>query len=287
MIPASFDYAAPSNLEEVIALLQAHHGARVLAGGHDLLTQMKLRHAAPPMLIDLRAVRGLRGITTVSNPDTLQIGAMTTCTDIALHPEVRAHATALAEAADSIGDMQVRNASTIGGNLAYGDPAADLPAALLALDAAILTQGAHGPRNIPADQFFVGSFRTVLDSDEVITAVHIPLQKLGHHSAYEKFKNPANGYPIVGVAASLVVREGGTIVSCRLGVTGSEAHPQRLYQAEDALKGKRASAAAFAAAISQGVASLKGRTDLYASGEYRVHLATILAERALGRAQAG
>lgn len=287
MIPASFDYAAPSNLEEVIALLQAHRGARILAGGHDLLTQMKLHNAAPPMLIDLRAIRGLRGITTMSNPDTLQIGAMTTCTELALHPEVRARATALAEAADSIGDMQVRNASTIGGNLAFGDPAADLPAALLALDAVILTQGAHGPRNIPADQFFVGSFRTVLDSDEVITAVHIPLQKIGHRSAYEKFKNPANGYPIVGVAASLVLREGGAVVSCRLGLTGSEAHPQRLYQAEDALQGKNASAAAFTAAISQGMAGLKGRTDLYASGEYRVHLAAILAERALARAQAG
>lgn len=287
MIPASFDYAAPSSLEEAITLLQAHPGARILAGGHDLLTQMKLHRLAPPLLIDLREVHGLRGITTLSNPDFLQIGAMTTCTEIALHPEIRTHAAALAEAADSIGDVQVRNASTIGGNLAFGDPAADLPAALLALEASILTQGAHGPRHIPADQFFIGSFRTALESDEVITSVHIPLPKTGQRSAYEKFKNPANGYPVVGVAVSLLRRDDGTIVSCRLGLTGSEAHPQRLYQAEEALKGQKASAAAFAAALSQGVAGLKGRSDLFASGEYRVHLVTILAERALARAQAG
>lgn len=287
MIPASFDYAAPTSLEEVITLLQAHQGARVLAGGHDLLTQMKLHHLTPPMLVDLRQIRGLRGITKVSNPDFLQIGATTTCTEIALHAEVLAQATALAEAAASIGDMQARNASTIGGNLAFGDPAADLPAALLALDASIVTQSAQGGRTIPADQFFAGSFRTVLERDEVITAVHIPLQKGGGRSAYEKFKNPANGYPIVGVAASLVRQENGAIASCRLGFTGAEAHPQRLYQAEEAIKGKKASAAAFSAAVALGVVGLKGRSDLYASGEYRVHLITVLAERALARAQAG
>ena len=133
----------------------------------------------------------------------------------------------------------------------------------LALEASILTQGAHGPRHIPADQFFIGSFRTALESDEVITSVHIPLPKTGQRSAYEKFKNPANGYPVVGVAASLVRQDDGTIVSCRLGLTGSEAHPQRLYQAEEALKGKKASAAAFAAAISQGVACLLYTSDVY------------------------
>ena len=282
-MPRQFDYAAPGNVEEAVALLETHAGARVLAGGHDLLTQMKLRRLAPPFLVDLRKIEDLRGI--VPGDDQIVIGAMTTCAQIAADASLKAAGQALVEAADSIGDAQVRNCATIGGNLAYGDPAADLPAALLVLEATIQVVGPRGPRAIAADRFFLGASTTALEPSEVITSVRFAATPGRVGSAYEKFRNPANGYPIVGVAAKVVrAPSGGMLTTCRLAVTGATAHPQRLTIVEGLIAGKAQIPETIAAACARAGEGLSLTTDIYASGEYRAHLTAVMAERALSRA---
>jgi aerobic carbon-monoxide dehydrogenase medium subunit len=283
MIPKQFDYAAPESLDEALALLGRNTGARVLAGGHDLLTEMKLRRAMPPFVVDLRNIRDLHGITHSASGTT--IGALTTCSELVADSAIRASGLVLVEAAESIGDVQVRNCATIGGNLAFGDPAADLPAALLVLDATIQVAGPRGRRTIPADQFFVNSFKTALEPGEIITAVEIPAAPAGTGSAYEKFRNPANGYPICAVAARVVRAPNGVFFNvCRLAITGASAHPVRLRNVETAIEGKAQLPETIAAACAKAADSLSPVTDLYASGEYRGHLAAVLTERALTRA---
>lgn len=284
MIPASFDYVAPANLDEATSLLRQRRGARVLAGGHDLLTQMKLRRLAPPLLVDLRNIGGLRGITG-SRPDGQggSIGSMVTCAEIAADKALTASATALVEAARSIGDAQVRNACTIGGNLAYADPAADLPAAVLVLEAAIQVTGPDGTRTLDADQFFLGPNMTALENAEIITAIDLPAGN-GSGSAYEKVKNPANNYPICGVAARISRSADGTVGTCRVAVTGVSAHPRRLRNVEAELEGRQPTEANISAACVGAADGLAPTTDLFASGEYRAHLTRVLAAKALTRA---
>ena len=195
---------------------------------------------------------------------------MTTCAQIAAEETIKASAQALAEAADSIGDVQVRHCATIGGNLAYADPAADLPAALLALEARIRVAGPNGRREIPADQFVLGPFMSSLERNEIITSVVIPAGAGQAGSAYEKFRNPANGYPICGVAAMAVRAASGNLVAtCRVAVTGAMAHPQRLTALEAAIENKAQIPETIAAACARGVADLTFVTDLFASDEYR------------------
>ena len=188
MIPAQFDYSAPESVADAVGLLQGRPGARVLAGGLDLLTQMKLRHVSPPLLVDLRKIASLRGVQLLD--DSLHVGAMTTCAEIVASQAIQDGYQVLAEAADVMGDAQVRNVSTIGGNLAGGDPASDLAAAVLALDATLQLTGPDGSRSIAADQFFRGAFTTALENAEIITAVALPAAPAVSGSAYEKIKNP-------------------------------------------------------------------------------------------------
>jgi len=282
MIPARFDYAAPESLPEAIAILQKQPAGKVLAGGHDLLTEMKLRRASPPMLVDLRKISSLRGIQVLSSG--LRIGSMSTCTELAGNAVIVKTYQALAEAADSIGDAQVRNACTIGGNLASADPAGDLAAAVLVLDGVIQVSGPDGARAIPADQFFLGAFTTSLNSAEIITSIDLPSTLSGSGSAYAKIKNPANNYPICGVAASVVVGRDGTIDLCQVAVTGVTAHPRRLHAVESALKGKTPSLDNIRGACVRSADGLTLISNLYASGEYRGHLTAVLAEESLSRA---
>jgi len=282
MIPARFDYAAAESVEEAVALLQSRAGARVLAGGQDLLTQMKLRHVSPPLLVDLRKIASLRGMQALETG--LRFGAMTTCTEIVASPAVKDGYQVLAEAADSIGDAQVRNVSTIGGNLASGDPASDLAAAVLALDATLQLAGPNGSRSIAAEQFFLGAFTTALESTETITALDLPAVPAGSGSTYEKVKIPANGYPLCGVAASVVHGRDGSILLCRLAITGVTAHPRRLRNVEAWLEGKTPTPATIRDACAMIGEGLTFITNLHGSGDYRGHLTTVLAERALLRA---
>lgn len=283
MIPSQFEYVAPDSIEEAVSLLHTKPGAKLLAGGQSLLLDMTQQRASPSLLIDLRRTRGLRGIHAARNDGGVQIGAMTTCTEIAASALIRDGFTALAEAAESIGDMQVRNACTLGGNLAYNDPGADLPAAVLALDATIYAMGPKGERAIPAEKLFLAAYKTSLAPDEIITKVIIPPHPAGGRSAYEKFKNPANGYAICGVAASLVRSGGGTATGCRVAVAGATGSAARLHVVEAALGGKVPTPGSIAAAAARAADGLQCISDLHASAEYRAHLITSLTERALTR----
>jgi Aerobic-type carbon monoxide dehydrogenase, middle subunit CoxM/CutM homologs len=235
MIPAPFQYFAPRTVNEAIGLLQQHgDDAKLLAGGHSLLPALKLRLAQPAVLIDISRVSELKGIT--SNGDRLVIGAGATYHEIATSEAVRSGCLALAECVGQIGDIQVRNRGTLGGSLAHADPAADLPAVVLALGATINVMGPNGARSIAADDMFVAMMTTALSPDEVITSVTFPILGRGEGAAYAKLRQPASRYAIVGVAA-YVKLDGGTVAACRIGVTGAGAVAVRQPAAEAALVG--------------------------------------------------
>jgi carbon-monoxide dehydrogenase medium subunit len=271
MIPASFDYSAPNTLDEALNLLKdAGGGAKVLAGGHSLIPLMKLRLAAPGHLIDLARVPGLRGVRRENG--TLRIGAMTTHAEIAGSADVRDAAPALSDAARNIGDRQVRARGTMGGSLAHADPAADLPAVILALGATLALRSVSGERSVPADQFFVGLLESDVHSDEILVEIRVPANA---RSAYEKMPNPASHYAIVGVAVALGDEP-------RVGVTGAAPVAYRATQAEAVL---RAPLSADTAARAAGAAydDRELLDDIHASAEYRAHLVRVATRRTLSR----
>jgi aerobic carbon-monoxide dehydrogenase medium subunit len=274
MRPSEFTYHRPGSLDEAVGLLDGE--ARPLAGGHSLLPAMKLRLATPPSLVDLSGLTGLDGITL--DGDTLRIGAMATHADVASSDTVSAAMPVLAEAAALIGDRQVRRRGTIGGSCAHADPAADYPTVLVALDASIAAMGRGGAREIQAREFFTGLFSTALAPDELITAVHVPIRQ-GSGAAYEKHKSPRSGYAVVGVAATFGGGADPEIVVG--GVTGS---PLRATDAAAMAAGGDADSIAHAAEAVAGAIGDAAIGDTYASGEYRAHLATVLARRAMTRA---
>jgi aerobic carbon-monoxide dehydrogenase medium subunit len=285
MIPVRFDYIAPDSLQEAVQLLSQNVGASILAGGHSLMPDMKLRRVAPSLLVDLRKLQTLRGIEHRENDGGLRLGAMTTCAEIAASEEVRNNYRALAEAALSIGDPQVRNCSTIGGILAHNDPAADLPAVALALEATINTVGPDGTRAMRADEFIMGSFKTRLAPREIITSVDLPVHVARTGSAYEKFKHPASGYAVCGVAAVVEPGASGTVGKCRVAVTGAASRATRLRAVEATLEGREPTTGNIAAAAGHSSdEELTFVTDLFASAEYRAHLTRVLIERAITRA---
>jgi carbon-monoxide dehydrogenase medium subunit len=274
MRPSEFTYHRPGSLDEAVALLDGE--ARPLAGGHSLLPAMKLRLATPPSLVDLSGLTGLDEITL--DGDMLRIGAMTTHANVALSDTVAKAMPVLAETAALIGDRQVRRRGTIGGSCAHADPAADYPIVLVALGATIAAMGRGGVREIPAREFFTGLFSTALAPDELITAVHVPIRQ-GSGAAYEKHKSPRSGYAVVGVAA---VFGGGADPEIVVGgVTGS---PLRATDAAAMAAGGDADSIARAAEAVAGAIGDAAIGDTYASGEYRAHLATVLARRAMTRA---
>jgi aerobic carbon-monoxide dehydrogenase medium subunit len=296
MYPAGFSYQRATSVRDAIALLAKEPDAKMLAGGQSLLSLMKLRLASPSTLIDLGGVKELRGIRR--DGDTIAIGALTTHREIEYSTELKAACPLLPEAAAQIGDPLVRNRGTIGGAVAHADPAADFPAALLALGATILAEGPKGKRSIAADDFFVGLFTTALQPDELLTAIHVPAAPpagggagagAGASSrtgmAYEKFPHPASRYAIVGVAAVVSVANG-KCSAARVAVTGAGAHAMRLTSLEAALVGKALDEATLTAACQNVVAPDDLLSDQFASSEYRAHLASVLARRALTRAAA-
>jgi carbon-monoxide dehydrogenase medium subunit len=281
MYPTSFDYHKPRSLADAAALLKKDPEARLLAGGHSLLPAMKLRLATPSALVDLAGIKELAGIQSAGGG--LRIGALTTHATVASSDVVRSSCALLAETAEHIGDAQVRNRGTIGGSVAHADPAADYPTALIALGATIEIGGASS-RAVPIAGFYTGLFQTALGPGEIVTAVHVPAYGKGTGGAYVKHRHPASSYAVVGVAA-LVTIEGGKCAKVSLVVGGVSVNPVRASSAEAALTGQAPSEAAFAAAAAKvGDGLSKPISDLYASGEFRVHLATVLARRALAAA---
>lgn len=279
MIPAEFEYHAPGSVAEALQLLTTLPDAKLLAGGHSLLPLMKLRLVTPAHLIDLGGIDGLRGVT--NGGPVLTIGALTTHWTIESSPEIRSRVPVLAETAGSIGDVQVRNFGTIGGSLAHGDPAADYPAAVLALDAEIVAEGPKGRRTIPAEQFFTGVFATALRPDEILVEVRIPVPPERTGSAYLSFPHPASGFAVVGVAAVIALDGKGVSKTVRIGVTGVGPAPYRAKAVEKQLTGKKLSDDLIAAAAEKAADGVEANADLFASADYRRHLAGVFTKRAI------
>jgi aerobic carbon-monoxide dehydrogenase medium subunit len=281
MIPQTFEYTAPKTLDEAVAL--AGGGAKLLAGGMSLIPMMKLRLAAPEHLVDLGRIKDLNYIREEGG--ALHIGATATHYSVESSALVRAKCPLLAETAAAIGDVQVRNMGTMGGSVAHADPAADYPAALQALEATIVIRGAKGERTVSAADFFVDSFTTTLEPGEIIREIVVPVEEAGTGTSYQKNVQPASGFAIVGIAAR-VWRSGGKITLARIGVTGLSNIGYRAMAAEKALEGTVGSpedVSKAAGLVSQGA---DANSDLYASSEYRKHLAAVYAARAINAALA-
>ncbi len=272
MYPAKFDYYRAGSVAEAVALLQQHGDAKVLAGGHSLIPAMRLRLATPAALVDIGNVAELKGMG-MSN-GAVRIGAMTTYAEVAR--ATKDHA--LHDCCVHVGDAQVRNRGTLGGSLAHNDPAGDMPAVALALEATIEVAGPGGVRQIPADEFLLGLFETALGESEILTAIHFPTTSGG--SAYEKVANPASGYAVVGVAAAVTVSEG-IVTKCRVAVTGATDHAQRLRGVEAALEGKAGSEDNVQAAAATAADGLEFNGDIHADASYRANLTRSVTAKAL------
>lgn len=282
MIPFNFDYRVPDSLEEAVRLLENDKTARILAGGLSILTAMKFHRVTPSVLVDLRKIKSLRGIGRQKTGGALRIGAMTPYVEIAASGAVKERYQALAEALNGIGDPQVRNRGTIGGSLSYNEPAADLSAVALALEAVILTLNPDGNRTIPVNEFIAGAFKTSLRPAEIVTSVEFPEYLPGTGSAYEKLRDSASGFAICGVAAMVQIGPDSTVNKCRVAVTGAADHASRLNKVESALETKKSTSENLAqAAESIAEERLKFRSDHAASGEYRAHLVEVITVRAL------
>ncbi|MBI4466364.1 MAG: xanthine dehydrogenase family protein subunit M [Acidobacteria bacterium] len=288
MIPASFEYFAPRSLEEALQLL-AHHGteAKLLAGGHSLLPMMKLRLATPRTLIDLGRIRGLSYIR--EDGGRISIGAMTTHAEVESSELLRRRAPLLPETAAEIGDVQVRNRGTLGGSLAHADPAADYPAALLALDAECVLTSQKGTRTVVAKDFFVDMLTTALQAGEILTEVRFAADSPRTGSAYRKLHHPASGFAIVGVAARLTLDATGKGSAVSVGITGVAPKPYRATGVERGLLGQTLDAKRIAEASAQATRGVEPLSDLQASARYRAAMAAVFTRRALaaalGRAQ--
>jgi carbon-monoxide dehydrogenase medium subunit len=279
MIPANFDYIAAKSLDEAISLLARHKDdAKILAGGHSLLPAMKLRLMQPKVLIDLGRIRDLSYIKEEGGQ--IRIGAMTTHFQVEISDVLRRSCPLLPETASHLGDMQVRNKGTIGGSLAHSDPAADWPAAILALDAEIVATSAKGDRVIKATDFFVEMLTTSLQSGEILREIRIPTTKGKAAQAYVKVRHPASGFAVVGVAVNLLI-DGGKCQSAGIGITGVSPKPYRAAKVESALKGNALDAKTLSAAAGHAADGVDVNSDLYASAEYRKQLATVYTRRAI------
>jgi aerobic carbon-monoxide dehydrogenase medium subunit len=278
VIPSAFDYVAATTVDEAIqALSQAGDDGKVLAGGQSLLPVLRLRLATPTMLVDLNKISELRGVR--DDGDAIVVGAMTTHHDVLNDPLVREHAALLALATHTVGDPQIRHRGTLGGALVHADPAGDLPAPVVALDAEMVIVGPGGRRTVPAAEFFVDLFTTAVGPDEVLVEVRIP-KKTGWGAHYEKFQRVAQAWAIVGVAAA-VRTEGGSIAEARVALTNMATTPVRASGVEQALVGQPATAESIRAAAQHAAEGTSPMSDGNADADYREHLARVLTGRAL------
>lgn len=280
MYPPKFDYYRANSVQEAISLMRQHPGAKFLAGGHSLIPAMNLRLADPGVLIDIGRIEGIKGISSANGSH--RIGALTTHAMVA-SAEGLPHA--LREGAGVIGDPQVRNRGTVGGNVAHADPASDLPTILLALGATFHVVGPGGERTIDADSFFVDLFTTALRDGEVLTAVMVPAEGPHTGSAYEKLFNPASRYAMVGAAAQVTV-ENGTCTAARVAVGSLTPSATRAPSVEAALVGKVLNADTIATAAAAVQNDLTGEIlgDIHASTDYRKQMATVYVKRAVKKA---
>jgi len=284
MIPPRFEYHAPTSIGEAVALLgQLGSEAKLLAGGHSLLPMMKLRFAEPAHLIDINRIPELRGIREAGN--TVVIGAMTTENELINSPVVQANLPLLAEAAKLIADPQVRNRGTIGGDIAHGDPGNDHPALSIAIEASFVLEGPNGRRTVAADGFFLGTYMTLLEENEVMCEIHAPAFAQGTGYAYEKLKRKTGDWATAGCA--VVMRKSGNTVShVRIALTNVAPTALRAEAAEAALLGQPISAATLQAAADAASAICEPAEDLRGDIEYKTAMAGEMVKRALAKAWA-
>jgi carbon-monoxide dehydrogenase medium subunit len=282
MIPAKFDYVRPGSLDEAVrALADGGDDAKVIAGGQSLLPLLRLRLTYPELLVDLAGLAELRGVTDAG--DSLLIGARTTLYQLVHDPLVAEYCGLLAQATRTVADPAVRHRGTLGGALAHADPAGDLPAVALALEATMIATGPGGEREVRAADFFVDYLTTSLEPDEILTGVRVPKLGTGWGYRYEKFHRTAQSWATVGVAA-LVRRSNGSVAEARVGLTNMGTVPVRARAAEDASAGVEASRDALRAAAARADEGTDPPGDLHGAPDYRRHLARVLTGRALAAA---
>ena len=278
MIPAQFDYVAPTSVEEALsALAAAGDDVKLMAGGQSLLPVLRMRLNAPDVVIDLGRIDSLRGVR--DDGDAIVIGALTTHSDVVTNDLVKQHALLLSKAAAEVADNQIRHRGTFGGSCAHADPAGDMGPAALALDAQFVIAGSGGTRTVSAQDFFVDLFETALGEDEILTEVRIP-KHTGWGAHYEKFVRVQHQWPIVAVAAT-VKAEGGTIREAKVGLTNMGSTPLRASATEAALAGVAATEDGVRASADQAADGTNPPSDLNGDSDYRRHLATVLTRRAV------
>src|SRR5687768_11763562 len=279
MIPAAFAYARPTTVDEALqAVASGGEDVKIMAGGQSLIPVMRLRLAAPETVVDLTKVAELRGVR--EEEDAIVIGAMTTHSDVLSDPLIQQYAPLIAEATETVADRQVRARGTFGGALAHADPAGDLPAVALALDAEFVIAGLEGRRTVPAAEFFVDYLTTALEEGELLVEIRVPKLAGEWGMRYEKFNRVAQAWSIVAVAA-VVRRENGHIAEARIGLTNMGSTPLRASAVEAALAGAEASPETIAAAARSAAEGTSPTSDLNAQADYREHLAQVLTRRAV------
>jgi len=283
MYPANFDYVRPASVDEAVALLKKHgEDAKVLAGGHSLIPAMKLRLARPKVVLDIARIAALSYIK--QSGDAIAIGATTTHYEIETSKVLRDASPLLAETAAHIGDVQVRNKGTVGGSLVHADPAADYPAAMIALGAEMVCEGAKGRRTVKVDDWFKGLMATAVGEDEILVEVRVPLLAASSGAAYMKFPHPASRFAVVGVAAAVTLDGKGACSKASIGVTGAGTKAVRAKGVEAGCTGKKLDAAAIEAAAQKAAEGVDVQADLQGSVEYKSHLCRVFAKRALTEA---
>ena len=282
MIAAQFDYVRAKTLDEALSLLAQNEDAKILAGGHSLIPAMKLRLAQPPLLVDIGRLSDLAYVREEAGQ--VHIGAMTTHYQIESSDLLKQICPLLPECAGHIGDVQVRNKGTIGGSLAHNDPAGDWPAAIIALNAELVVASKNGDRTIKADDFFVDLLTTALQPGEILREIRINKSngRTGH--AYVKLHHPASGFAVVGVAANVSLDANGSCANAGIGITGVSSKAYRATAVEGALSGAKLDEQSISAAGSHATDGVDVNGDLFASAEYRRHLAQVYAGRALATA---
>ncbi|MGH9834840.1 MAG: FAD binding domain-containing protein [Blastocatellia bacterium] len=285
MIPNNFEYYAPATIEEALKLVGQHgDDCKILSGGQSLIPVLKLRLAAPAVIVDIGRIKELKAIKI--DGATIRIGANATHAEIAASAELQQHCPLLCETAAQIGDQQVRNRGTIGGSLTHADPAADWPAAILALDAEVVARSSRGERVIKAADFFVDMMTSAIQSDEIVTEIRVPKPAQPKAAVYLKVPQSASGFAVVGVAAQLKINNG-QCEDISIGVTGLAPKAFRATSVEAALRGQAIDDAAVNAAAEKADAeAADAMEDIHASGDYRRHLARVYARRAVQTAVA-
>ncbi len=282
MIPSAFDYHRPASLAEATQLLASSEDAKILAGGHSLLPMMKLRLATPSVVIDIGRLEELRGIQEAGG--AIIIGANVTHYEAETSDVLLQQCPILAETAAAIGDVQVRNAGTVGGSVAHADPSADWPATMLAVNAEITLSKTGGIRTVSATDFFVDLLMTAMEEDEILTSIRVNANPPRTGGAYLKVPQPASGFALAGVAAQVTLGSDNSVQQVAVGITGVDNKAFRASATEAALQGQAATEDAISQAAAQATDGAEALEDIHASAEYRLHLARVYTKRALLKA---